>query len=647
MMGNATASDVINIRQIRARYQLPADHPDPESLKRRLDETVMTALPEMLGTLTSALGGDDAVVLIQRLEMDFVLNAGCEKTRIARHWGQRILRELMIALHTEKGNGIARYPSRAAFVARFLADLVQGQAWGKWYYRQFDGLRMLPSSAALRTALCDSHNKGLDALIQLPDRDLVKVIQVLTPGDAQRILAHFAGQGDGAADADICMGVFVSVMGQRPDLAFQGENDMSTALRLTVEACRKVHGLSGTVRMDLALATVRLTRYVAEHSPAQGKVLIDLLTSGDKVALFRELGSDAEHWLPLLDASSDDIQSLAQRVMEQSHAMPRPSSVSSPSPQVTRFGSLFLLLPLLDDLPASEITRDWPAPEGSKPSKLLRLLLLMKCFGSSLAADAFFDPCLRDFLAIAPALTPTMLADWQEALSEKQREAGLGRFHDWQRSVGILGDENLLLTQVPIRGQLIALLLDCAGGWLVIDVPRPDTAKSLAQRIAAHVPHTAVRLLVDPGLMDSLEGERYSLEILPLDSERFAGLAQVSRGLAETLRCLDRLASEWTFLTLPKPFRGPPGAEATFNVMAHGLMRALARRLPGFARSSLPYLYDNFLDFGATVEAEEGCYVVRLQRPPLHVVLTMTGMARNHYRLSWLDGRAIELYQEG
>jgi len=37
---------------------------------------------------------------------------------------------------------------------------------------------------------------------------------------------------------------------------------------------------------------------------------------------------------------------------------------------------------------------------------------------------------------------------------------------------------------------------------------------------------------------------------------------------------------------------------------------------------------------------------VRLGRPPLHLILTMTGMLRKVYRLSWLDDRPFALFPE-
>jgi hypothetical protein len=61
---------------------------------------------------------------------------------------------------------------------------------------------------------------------------------------------------------------------------------------------------------------------------------------------------------------------------------------------------------------------------------------------------------------------------------------------------------------------------------------------------------------------------------------------------------------------------------------AIGVLRRFARRLPGFAESSPEHLWRNFLAFDATMEIEESRVLLLCGRPPLHLVLTLTGMTR-------------------
>ena len=62
--------------------------------------------------------------------------------------------------------------------------------------------------------------------------------------------------------------------------------------------------------------------------------------------------------------------------------------------------------------------------------------------------------------------------------------------------------------------------------------------------------------------------------------------------------------------------------------LALAVYTGFARRLPGFASSSLEYLWRNFLEIDALVEREPDRIIVRCGRAPLHLVLALTGMTR-------------------
>jgi hypothetical protein len=85
---------------------------------------------------------------------------------------------------------------------------------------------------------------------------------------------------------------------------------------------------------------------------------------------------------------------------------------------------------------------------------------------------------------------------------------------------------------------------------------------------------------------------------------------------------------------------------AAAQAAAARLLEAFSSHLPGFAGSGDAYLRRNFLDVPATVDWEPARLLVRLGRPPLHVVLTLTGLLRRRYQLSWLDGLPVEVFPE-
>ncbi len=69
------------------------------------------------------------------------------------------------------------------------------------------------------------------------------------------------------------------------------------------------------------------------------------------------------------------------------------------------------------------------------------------------------------------------------------------------------------------------------------------------------------------------------------------------------------------------------------ELAARTLLAELAVRLPGMAGSTPEYLRRNLLDLAATVRVEPDRFVVELTDPPLHLLLSLTGMNRRRFRL--------------
>ena len=85
--------------------------------------------------------------------------------------------------------------------------------------------------------------------------------------------------------------------------------------------------------------------------------------------------------------------------------------------------------------------------------------------------------------------------------------------------------------------------------------------------------------------------------------------------------------------------------ESPWALAAQHVLRAFARRLPGFAESSPQFLYDNFLDFDATILDGDDTFHCRVGRPRLAALFGLTGALRG--RISIGNGRTVELYPEG
>ena len=213
-----------------------------------------------------------------------------------------------------------------------------------------------------------------------------------------------------------------------------------------------------------------------------------------------------------------------------------------------------MLLPLIDEFPLAEATRDWPDSEDADGVALARFLLLVKCCGRSRAAKAIYDPLLRDLMGIAPSVSPIVLAAWQKKISAPNRKVFLKTLADWHDERGV------------------------------------PTVEVFEDR--------------------------------------------------------DKLRKDLAYLSLPKSLGLSRTFDFTLSIAAQTVMRAFSWRLPGFAGSNLPYLYSNFLNCSAVIEEEPERRVVQLGRPPLYLVLNLTGACNKTYRLSWLDERPFALFPE-
>jgi hypothetical protein len=107
-----------------------------------------------------------------------------------------------------------------------------------------------------------------------------------------------------------------------------------------------------------------------------------------------------------------------------------------------------------------------------------------------------------------------------------------------------------------------------------------------------------------------------------------------------------RAAADLAYLALPRMTGIDPIWQRALAFGAQRVMREFSARLPGFGRSGYDYLHRNFLDFAATLECEPARIVVRLGRPPLHLMLGLTGASRGTMQFDWLDARPLALFSE-
>ncbi|NOT54931.1 MAG: hypothetical protein HOP18_10025 [Deltaproteobacteria bacterium] len=644
----------LQIRRVQAQYLVSSAHPAPERVKARLDEALTHQLAQTLSaTFASWFSDTDpSIWVIRQLEINVDVNTAWERESLTRPWAQQIARELGAVMHDgEDRENVVRFPTRAAFLARFLIDAAEGRAWAKWYYESFAGLRLLPTSAALRTAIVDRPTSGRAALLELSPDELKKVLCALTTQDARTIVDRLAAAAP-SGDALRCFEAVWATWRTIDWDSFASVDEWRNVLRLYLAVSRDHLDVDGLPLQTAVLALLRLARCLVSGSAAQGQQLLTALTSSDLAGLYAAAGTaNAEALAPLSCCPPAWVREVGQILIARHTGLATDDEEAAPGPRSTAFGGVFLLLPLLDELPLAEATYGWPHADEAAAITLVRALLLLKCCGRERARRAFYDPLLRDLLLLPPTITPEVLADWQAGISAANVQAFLETFVGWHSARGAVHGEKLILARIAARGAPTAVLIDgTRGHWLCAmhwQPHRPERLIATLQSCLAQTEQAELVLLSDPAFFTALRSAFPDRRIASLADDAVQTIAEKDERVAEIVARLDKLPADLSHLSLPQSFGLRRAFDLALSVAAQGVMRSFAWRLPGFAGSNLPYLSSNFLDFAGSVDEEPARRVVRVGRPPLHLVLNITGMTRRRYGLSWLDDRPLALFPEG
>ncbi len=180
-------ASALAIEQLTVECHVPAADEErrARSILERVLSSVQQEMPDYLGRLLAADADDDAIIVIDTLRFDATINAEWPRDRIAQVLAAQLSRSLWRAL--ERPDAI-RFRDRAEMLARFFGDLAQGAAYSRGWHRAFDGLRMLPASAIMRTLITDEPPASRAALGRLLPADLDRVLALLSRADAERAL---------------------------------------------------------------------------------------------------------------------------------------------------------------------------------------------------------------------------------------------------------------------------------------------------------------------------------------------------------------------------------------------------------------------------------------------------------------------------
>jgi hypothetical protein len=609
-----TEKDRLRVRRHQVRYRVAKGSLRPPAFSAQHD-ALQTTLGERLAV--SFPLGDGSVWLIRRLDVHVSVGASSTPRGIAKAVAAAVAGALARTFEEgADGANVIRFPDRATFIARLLSDCARDRAARRWEYGEFDEILDRPASTAIRSIVAAEPGTAFDALIRLAPGDQRVVLASLSPEDAGAVLESLCHES-GPSGADPSQGVVEALKALLARSELPSE-PRAAALALFLEVARAADGRPPVGTDERARGVSHLATALRMATPEESRKLAGALVAGD----WRRVEAHTlEGLTELVSWSSatrrDAVRCLSERLSGESAQDHRTDHMT------TDLGGMFLLLPLLDELPWTAATATWPHLGAADPSRALRYLTLVAVLGRDRNAAAAGDPVLRLALGLPDEVGARSIHRWGQDVGEGGARRAAQVMTEHLHRLGKVSGE---VTLAPLADGVVAV--DGARGiWLGTAPGDPASIRALIGSIDAATQRPIGVAASEPWIEACIaSGRRHPG---PID-ERF----------------LTRLDESADHATLGPPFELPPAVGNTVMVAAQTLGRELAWRLPGFSTSTLPYLWDNFLSFGADISFEPRQIVVHVGDPPLHLVLSLTGLNRRHFHLDATGERQWVLTQQ-
>lgn len=646
-------ANCLRIRRLRVDCVVPSDHPSPERVSRQVAEAAERNLvPTLCAMLERSFAeSDPSLCFIKRIDLSMDVNIGWEAEQLARHLAKGTIQHLYAEVGgAGNSSNVVRFRNPAEYLASFLNDLVQGHAWSRWYYGPFDGIRVLPLSTALRTVLENHADHALAALHELDDHSLRQLLTSLTRGDCERTVEALAGEGN-TGDQAAAFDAVGAVLGQLPYADVKRFSPECGALWLYIEITRRDLGLSNRSVGEAAYAMCRCVHYTDDASAHDRDRLLQALKTGDLSSIDASVIAYTAEWLvPLLSRPEAWRTDFVDLLVHDGRPPVQGQSGSGEPIQSTSFGGIFYLMPMFAELPLEAYLPNARDVDGVGIEAVLRLLILAKAYGSHDAVAVARDPVVQELCGIPPgAVSRSLFVECQRMLTVPDLERMARQVVQQGLNIDKQVKPVWVLTATGTQDGAVTLLLDAERGtwqWAV------RSSSNRADLIVRKVRQTfdewpaGVRLMAcDAPYYIGLKSMRLFEKVLDIASSR-EEQKEEGQFLQTITHHISSLSEELDHLSLPSLFGISQARDRALSVIAQTYLRHFASRFPGFAWSTAQYLARNLLDCRATIEQEPNRRVVRLSRPPLHLLLNATGLNRGQYTLPWVDSRPFMLFPE-
>jgi hypothetical protein len=602
---------MLAIKVWRNEITVPRDHPAPLRVRDHVELVTRRAQAELGHALSSYLERcNGEVILIRSLELDFDLDVACDPTDAARALARRLTQQLVDSIESGAPQ-VLRFPSQAAYRARFIADLAAGNSWGRWYYAAFDGLRMLPTSAAIRSLLTD--DAGTETLAAIAEVQWPSLATVLGDADLWRVLDAFAAHPTTSDAADLAS-AWLDATGRT---SLRGiDRPPALALALLAALARQGYAVDAT-----AVASTEIVALAMSACWRGNRAVLDCLRRRDAVERRTVPGyrtAIARTLLRLAGPNGETLRALARSTcarLDGSAAAVSTATADAPIMYSSCAPGLIVLLDEIDALFEAGLASCLPiAPEldMSTDVRAAATLAVLACAAGAAQAQAVWhDAAWRAVLGLSDRFSWTDFARLLAMRSDpaEAREAFAQHAIRYLRAPVMrvrCRDEPALLAshdaaERPARIGRIELAVDSASGmWC-------------AQRVLAG------------------HRQRGDDDDPAFDARAVAEAGDIGQtSLAQRLSITRAAQRDWRDLDNPLLRDGcPPAWQVLFMACAQVTWRRVTQRVPGMLRAALPYLRANLLGTHGGCEARgPDHWQWRVARPPLHVLIAMTGLSR-------------------
>ncbi len=607
----------VEIGRVQATYLVPRQNPQPERVRHKLDAVLERDIATELAVALKPFDDphDPSVWLVRRIKSDLALDVGgMSRAQLSTAWARQIGRILEnVVRHPVHGSDVHYYPDQGAYVADFVADLVSGLAWDRWYYEPFAGLRHLPTSRALCEAIVREPAATAVAIVYEMKQhgQLEKTLSVLQEADAQRILQKCnppSSEPLRVEAANQVLAVWAQAGLRAAPRWTSGQNQIRLWAAWLDQDSLSAGAPVQAARVIRASEYLLLLTQILQQIP-QRETLVSALQEGalgQAVQIARQHGVSAgveslPEWNRLAVADPAWFDQVVEVIGPQSEPV-QWNSEANVRPRGTLCGGLFVLLRDIVELGLDQLLAKHASGEvdGVAVDAVMRYWLLLKCWGQERLAMT-----RHDWAVLLASGLSTLVTDelWVQAASATSPAAMAALRADFVES---------LMTQGRVSGQFLAL----------------DTVQGLP----------LVRDMVQ-GYWLAL-GETAGVSSL-IEAATFAGKPDDAPDEVQEFVLREKSPKETlNYHSWPEL---PAHIDQTLTLLAQATMRSFARRLIGFAWSSPEHLYRNFLQGNASVATGPERIDVALPDVPLKLVLRMARLHDERFSVPWLDDREIVL----